>query len=78
MKTRDTVTLLAMLEITGAYTGKALVKRNNMNESISIIRQRLINVLDIFNFFCNVRILSIITDYQTLLFGRQQAREEHH
>ena len=23
MKTRDTVTLLAMLEITGAYTGKA-------------------------------------------------------
>ena len=25
MKTRDTVTLLAMLEITGAYTGKALV-----------------------------------------------------
>ena len=31
----------AMLEITGAYTGKALVKRNNMNESISIIRQRL-------------------------------------
>ena len=40
-ETRDTVTLLAMLEITRAYIGKALVKRNNMNKSISIIRQRL-------------------------------------
>ena len=52
MKTRDNMTLLAMLEITGAYTGKALVKHNNMNESISIIRH--VFVLDIFNFFCNV------------------------
>ena len=32
----------------GAYTGKALVKRNSMNKSISIIRH--VFVLDIFNF----------------------------
>ena len=53
----STLIISNVLEITGAYTGKAKVKRNNINESISIIRPHVF-VLHIFNFFCNVRILS--------------------
>ena len=69
MKTVDavtTVTLLAMLKITRPYTGKVYV-----GQAISIIR--LVSILDSHPILIEITLLqyesSIITDYQTLLFG---------
>ena len=65
-----TVTLLAMLKITRPYTGKVYVRRSSAI-SISIIR--LVSILDRHPILIEITLLqyesSIITDYQTLLFG---------